>query len=172
MTDPATPDELATLYLRGRDVPCPGCGYNRRDGTMAACPECATPIEFGLALVSGAQLNHSRSTRLAWVILVALAAELAVLLISIIYTGSTLLSGYAGNLTNWISISLHVTITVVLLIAIRSSIVLLIRLRRQSRTPAQNGRHFHRIVVLVAWASIPLSLSGIVFYAMYFIGLW
>lgn len=40
MTDLATPDELAALYLRGRDVPCPGCGYNRRDGITAACPEC------------------------------------------------------------------------------------------------------------------------------------
>lgn len=40
MTDPATPDELAPLYLRDRDVPCPGCGYNRRGGTSAACPEC------------------------------------------------------------------------------------------------------------------------------------
>ncbi|MEM9374141.1 MAG: hypothetical protein AAGA55_10905 [Planctomycetota bacterium] len=37
---PATPDELAALYLRGRDVPCPGCGYNLRDGTSAVCPEC------------------------------------------------------------------------------------------------------------------------------------
>jgi len=36
----ATPDELAELYLRGRDVPCPGCGYNRRDGIGAHCPEC------------------------------------------------------------------------------------------------------------------------------------
>lgn len=38
---PATPDELAALYFRGHDVPCPGCGYNRRDGTTAVCPECS-----------------------------------------------------------------------------------------------------------------------------------
>ncbi len=40
-TNQATPDELATLYLRGRDVPCPGCGYNRRDGVTMGCPECS-----------------------------------------------------------------------------------------------------------------------------------
>ncbi len=37
---PATPDELAAIFLRARDVPCPACGYNRRDGTTAVCPEC------------------------------------------------------------------------------------------------------------------------------------
>jgi hypothetical protein len=41
---PATLDELATLYLRARDTPCPKCDYNRRDGTTAACPECGTDI--------------------------------------------------------------------------------------------------------------------------------
>jgi hypothetical protein len=40
-TQTATPDELAALYLRARDVPCPNCNYNRRDGVAAACPECA-----------------------------------------------------------------------------------------------------------------------------------
>ncbi|RMH27026.1 MAG: hypothetical protein D6692_08290, partial [Planctomycetota bacterium] len=40
-----TPDELAALYLRARDVPCPGCGYNRRDGIAAACPECLHPLK-------------------------------------------------------------------------------------------------------------------------------
>lgn len=41
MTDtPASLDETASLYLRARDVPCPECGYNRRDGTNACCPEC------------------------------------------------------------------------------------------------------------------------------------
>ena len=37
---PASLDETAILYLRARDVPCPECGYNRRDGTEARCPEC------------------------------------------------------------------------------------------------------------------------------------
>lgn len=45
-TKQATPDELATLYLRGRDVSCPGCGYNRRNGITAACPECDHSIDF------------------------------------------------------------------------------------------------------------------------------
>lgn len=40
------PDALATLYLSGRDVPCPGCGYNRRTGTSARCPECGHVLLF------------------------------------------------------------------------------------------------------------------------------
>lgn len=35
-----TPQEIITLYLQGRDVPCPACGYNRRDDTAPPCPEC------------------------------------------------------------------------------------------------------------------------------------
>ncbi len=42
----ATPDELAAVFLRARDVPCPKCGYNRRDGTTAACPECHTSLSL------------------------------------------------------------------------------------------------------------------------------
>lgn len=37
---PIPEDELVTAYLHGRDVPCPKCGYNRRDGKGATCPEC------------------------------------------------------------------------------------------------------------------------------------
>jgi|GEM_PF-2522908 len=44
---PAGRDELAAVYLRGRDVACPGCGYNRRDGTGAACPECGVGYRVG-----------------------------------------------------------------------------------------------------------------------------
>lgn len=44
LTSPATNDELAVLYLRDRDTPCPSCNYNRRDGTTSTCPECATEL--------------------------------------------------------------------------------------------------------------------------------
>ncbi|MEZ6317371.1 MAG: hypothetical protein R3B49_01265 [Phycisphaerales bacterium] len=37
---PHRDDDLARLYLAGRDVPCPKCKYNRRDGDRARCPEC------------------------------------------------------------------------------------------------------------------------------------
>lgn len=43
---PASLDEVARLFLRHRDFACPGCGYNRRDGTTAACPECDLPLTF------------------------------------------------------------------------------------------------------------------------------
>jgi hypothetical protein len=44
---PATPDELATLFLRARDIACPACGYNRRGGVTAACPECRATLPVG-----------------------------------------------------------------------------------------------------------------------------
>lgn len=44
---PADPDSLAVLYLRDRDLPCPGCGYNRRDATAARCPECGHLLILG-----------------------------------------------------------------------------------------------------------------------------
>lgn len=37
---PLSHDELAAAYLKSRDIPCPHCAYNRRDGMSAACPEC------------------------------------------------------------------------------------------------------------------------------------
>ncbi len=42
MEVPRLTDEESFLiaFLRGRDVPCPLCGYNLRDLTRAECPEC------------------------------------------------------------------------------------------------------------------------------------
>ncbi len=31
---------LLSMFLHGRDVPCPLCGYNLRDLTQQQCPEC------------------------------------------------------------------------------------------------------------------------------------
>jgi len=45
-TTPATPDEIAAIYLRARDVSCPVCGYNRRDGITHHCPECRAPLDL------------------------------------------------------------------------------------------------------------------------------
>lgn len=69
MTDPATPDELAALFLRGRDVPCPGCGYNRRDGTASACPECGKPCCLELT-------RHSKHRAMLWILIPALAISI------------------------------------------------------------------------------------------------
>ncbi len=40
---------LLSMFLRGRDVPCPLCGYNLRDLTQQQCPEC----RHGLLLTVG-----------------------------------------------------------------------------------------------------------------------
>lgn len=44
--EPLSADELAVVYLQGRDVPCPSCGYNRRDGTSPICPECGDQLSI------------------------------------------------------------------------------------------------------------------------------
>ncbi|MCC5824032.1 MAG: hypothetical protein LAT64_13185 [Phycisphaerales bacterium] len=67
---PAAPDELATLYLRARDVPCPGCGYNRRDGTAAACPECQISVHLtDNSADRWLSLSKRRSRIIAWSLL-------------------------------------------------------------------------------------------------------
>lgn len=60
----ATPDELAAFYLRGRDAPCPGCGYNRRDATAAACPECGLTIPIGVQAIGTVQTPARHFRRL------------------------------------------------------------------------------------------------------------
>lgn len=44
-----TSDEHAlSAYLADRDVPCPGCGYNLRDGSGPVCPECGKGLRLSL----------------------------------------------------------------------------------------------------------------------------
>ncbi len=45
-----TPD-LLLLFLRDRDYPCPGCGYNLRQLLSPKCPECGQPLKLGVNLV-------------------------------------------------------------------------------------------------------------------------
>ncbi len=41
-------DEHLRQFLAGRDVPCPGCGYNLRDLVVPRCPECAAPLTLSV----------------------------------------------------------------------------------------------------------------------------
>ncbi len=42
--------EFLRNYLRGRDVACPGCGYNVRDLVGARCPECGQELVMSVRL--------------------------------------------------------------------------------------------------------------------------
>jgi hypothetical protein len=69
---PSTPVERQTMlltFLRGRDVPCPVCGYNLRDLTTARCPECGDELQLQVGAVERAQ---------GWYIVALLAACLGV----------------------------------------------------------------------------------------------
>jgi hypothetical protein len=51
--EPADPrDDTARLleFLRGRDAPCPGCGYNLRDLQRSVCPECRHDLVLAVGL--------------------------------------------------------------------------------------------------------------------------
>lgn len=71
---PASDDQLAALYLRGRDTPCPSCNYNRRDGTTSRCPECGTAFVLTEAIASTNANYQTLSTAiLLFTTLIALA---------------------------------------------------------------------------------------------------
>ncbi len=44
------PDDVALLleYLRGRNVPCPRCGYDLRDLAQPRCPECREDLALSV----------------------------------------------------------------------------------------------------------------------------
>lgn len=52
--DDAGPDMLQT-FLTGRDVPCPGCGYNLRDLPGGRCPECGDDLVLQVGLLEPRQ---------------------------------------------------------------------------------------------------------------------
>ncbi len=52
----ASDDELAAIYLRDRDVPCPSCDYNRRGGQSSTCPECGSVLT--LIGIDAAQVSN------------------------------------------------------------------------------------------------------------------
>jgi hypothetical protein len=48
-------DEHLLRFVAGRDVECPGCGYNLRDLRTDRCPECGDQLELGLRLAEPRQ---------------------------------------------------------------------------------------------------------------------
>ncbi len=53
----AAPSDIIALYLKGRDVPCPACNYNRRDDTTPACPECGHHLRLRPIARNSLELN-------------------------------------------------------------------------------------------------------------------
>jgi hypothetical protein len=47
--------EQMSVYLAGRDVPCPGCGYNLRDLRGSRCPECGDALVLSVGLAEPKQ---------------------------------------------------------------------------------------------------------------------
>lgn len=49
---PVADDDWVRAFVRGRDVPCPRCGYCLRDLVDARCPECAEPLVLRVGVVT------------------------------------------------------------------------------------------------------------------------
>jgi hypothetical protein len=45
-------DERLLAHVRGRDVPCPQCGYSLRDLVDPRCPECGERLELRVGVVT------------------------------------------------------------------------------------------------------------------------
>ena len=50
-----TPAEGLRAFLAGRDVECPGCGYNLRDLGGSRCPECGDELVLRVGLAEPRQ---------------------------------------------------------------------------------------------------------------------
>ena len=45
-------NNLLASFVQGRNVPCPGCGYNLRNTTAPACPECGQGLVLSVGTLS------------------------------------------------------------------------------------------------------------------------
>jgi hypothetical protein len=69
----APPQDIIALYLQGRDVPCPACGYNRRDDTTPPCPECGHHLRLQPVARNPLELTRTSCYWLAGIIIVQAA---------------------------------------------------------------------------------------------------
>lgn len=152
----ATPDELAAIYLRARDVPCPGCGYNRRDGVAAACPECSAPLYFM------SQQRLLRTKHRVW------AAVLTIMFVA----SSSAMSGYfivTSFTESYNSVFMRRTTFAVLSISVGMNLLALralFALRREH--PSQPGLPLFRLLIAITIAgTLPTMLLNALIYLPY-----
>jgi hypothetical protein len=62
---------LVREFLRARDVPCPGCGYNLRGIPEPRCPECERAVTLGIEGEWGQPRQRVEAVVLLWIIFVA-----------------------------------------------------------------------------------------------------
>ena len=81
--------ELLRAYLAGRDIPCPGCGYNLRGLTIQTCPECGLFLHWPLR-----KAGSSVGWRLGLAAMICTYAALAVVALTTLL-GNILVGGIA-----------------------------------------------------------------------------
>lgn len=94
--DEQTPASTAELqaqlvrFVQGRDVACPGCGYNVRNLRADCCPECGEKLQLRLGLV-----EPRRAALIAGLVGLAAGAGLGGLLL--IYAALVIAFGRSGD---------------------------------------------------------------------------
>ncbi len=164
---PATPDELATVFLRARDIPCPNCNYNRRDSTTAACPECGTDIITAENLPFAAVLGPKRLRIIAFSIA---SAALVVALFNLgelwqLSNAVVYLPNGPPQASTWRTFgSMMVTLglgTLGAFVSLCYAARILTESRGSSRLPHQVVRQGHRLNSAILWLAVAVLLPGI-----------
>jgi hypothetical protein len=154
LLQPATPDDLAAIYLRARDTPCPNCHYNRRDGLAAACPECAHPLTFRPGTMTEAASQIAALRWIARLLLIAQAVDIAARLGFGIWTATLMFPLGTSTLTFFIVQNvLHLSAAIVALVAARK---VLAATRPQAPDTARALRHL-KVAAAATVAMIFLS---------------
>ena len=83
-------NDLLSIFLRDRDVPCPACAYNLRDLTTSRCPECGHGVALRVGL---AERNLKAWVTLLVVCCLGAGMGLVVIAMAIIFS---ILGGVAG----------------------------------------------------------------------------
>jgi len=124
-------------YLRGRDAPCPRCGYNLRDLEEAACPECglALRIETVRRAATRRRRQSDLRTALPWIGWTASGIALWGLVAWILYRSMQT----SGALPRWFYWLVIAPLGVVIVAAVVGVLVWLARARARDRRFRRNA---------------------------------
>lgn len=148
-------DALRRDFCRGRDVPCPACGYNLRNTPAATCPECGRALTLALSPLAPATG--------AWAVCIAGVAAPLGFAASLAAPGwfeairdSTRTSAVWGR-ADWINLGLATAVVCVAALLIRGLVVRHRWLSRRSR-----GRQWliASVVALVGGATIAALVAS------------
>ncbi|MBL4590682.1 MAG: hypothetical protein JKY96_01855 [Phycisphaerales bacterium] len=115
---PTNDEALVVLYLKGRDVPCPSCGYNRRGGASATCPECSEIIKLMSTGSSILAMYRSRALTMTHLLMICITADLLLDLLLLSYYLYYVISTPASGMNTYLAWSATMVITGLVVLAL------------------------------------------------------